>query len=226
MLCCGFGPVLAVCRRRCGPAATEDGRLLSAAAWAAFPACDRFDSDARRRTRVFFRAAEEWRDRHNQWRRRLLHGRRPLRPYRRSCRHPARGAAADSAYPKGIGQGGAALVAGADEAGAARATAGRLSGRTTPRAHDAGPGPATASGGRVKRLRRVALRPGGQTDGRGDQLLARRSSAWLDITGAGGARRHVAIDLCPEIQGDGRGVTDGISDALAHAAGWGQAREY
>src|ERR1700727_1099924 len=33
MLCCGFGPVLAVCRRRCGPATTEDGRLLSAAAW-------------------------------------------------------------------------------------------------------------------------------------------------------------------------------------------------
>ncbi len=37
------------------------------------------------------------------------------------------------------------------------------------------------------------------------------------------ARRHVAIDLRPEIQGDGRGVTHGLPDALAHAAGRGPA---
>ena len=67
-----------------------------------------------------------------QWRRGLLYGRRPLRPCRQSCRNPAGGAAADRAYPERIGQGGAALVSGADEAGAARAAAGRLSGGTTP----------------------------------------------------------------------------------------------
>ena len=40
------------------------------------------------------------------------------------------------------------------------------------------------------------------------------------------ARRHVAIDLRPEIQGDGRGVADGLPDALANAAGRGQAGEF
>ena len=55
---------------------------------------------------------------------------------------------------------------------------------------------------------------------------ARRSGAWLDLTGAGGARRHVAIDLCAEIQRDGWGVTDGIPDALANAAGRRQADEF
>ena len=48
------------------------------------------------------------------------------------------------------GQGGAALVGGADDAGAARAAAGRLSGRPAPRPHDAGPGAAAASGGRLR----------------------------------------------------------------------------
>lgn len=38
---------------------------------------------------------------------------------------------------------------GADNAGAARATAGRLSGRTTPHLHDANRGPAAPSGGRI-----------------------------------------------------------------------------
>ena len=104
--------------------------------------------------------------------------------------------------------------------------AGRLSGRPAPRPHDAGSGPAAASGGRGERRRRLALRSGGQADGRGDQRHARRSGASLDIAGAGGARRHVALDLRPEIQGDGRGVADGIPDALAHAAGRGQAGEF
>jgi Cupin len=44
---------------------------------------------------------------------------------------------------------------------------------------------------------------------------------WLDHTEAGGACRHVAIDLCPEIQRDGWDVTHGIPDALANAAGRG-----
>jgi hypothetical protein len=34
------------------------------------------------------------------------------------------------------------------------------------------------------------------------------------------------IDLCPEIQRDGWGVTHGIPDALANVAGWGQAGEF
>jgi hypothetical protein len=41
-----------------------------------------------------------------------------------------------------------------------------------------------------------------------------------------GARRHVAIDLCVEIQADGWSVTHGISDALANDAGRGQAGEF
>ena len=48
----------------------------------------------------------------------------------------------------------------------------------------------------------------------------------MDITGAREARRHVAIDLCPEIQRDGWRVTHGIPDALANAAGRGQAGEF
>ena len=100
-----------------------------------------------------------------------------------------------------VGSGGAALVRGADDAGAARAAAGRLSGRPASRPHDAGSGPAAASGGRAERRRRLAVRAGRQADERGDQRHARRSGASLDIAGAGGARRHVAVDLCPEIQG-------------------------
>ncbi len=59
-----------------------------------------------------------------------------------------------------VGQSSDALVSGADDAEAARAAARLLPGRTTPRSHDAGAGPAAPSGGRVERWRRVALRPG------------------------------------------------------------------
>ena len=41
-----------------------------------------------------------------------------------------------------------------------------------------------------------------------------------------GARRHVAVDIRPEIQRDGGVVTFGIPDALANAAGRGQAGEF
>ena len=63
-----------------------------------------------------------------------------------------------------------------------------------------------------------------QADQRGDRRHSRGAGASLDIAGAGGARRHVAIDLRAPLQGDGRSVADGISDALAHAAGRGQAQ--
>ena len=46
------------------------------------------------------------------------------------------------------------------------------------------------------------------------------------FTGAGRACRHVAIDLRPEIQRDGWGLTHGIPDALENAAGRGQAGEF
>jgi hypothetical protein len=59
-----------------------------------------------------------------------------------------------------------------------------------------------------------------------DQFYPRRSGAPLDITEAGGACRHVAIDLCTEIQRDGWGITHGIPDALANAAGRGQEHEF
>ena len=65
-----------------------------------------------------------------------------------------------------------------------------------------------------------------KTDERGDQRNARRSGASLDITGVGGTCRHVAIELCPEIQRDGGRVTYGIPDALANVAGRGQAGEF
>ena len=63
------------------------------------------------------------------------------------------------------------------------------------------------------------------SDGRGDYRYARRSAASLDITGAGTVRRHVANNLHSEIQGDGRGVTHEIPDALANALGRGPAGE-
>ena len=56
--------------------------------------------------------------------------------------------------------------------------------------------------------------------------MPRRSSASLDTTGAGGTRRHVAIDLCFEIQTDGGGGTYGVPDTLADAAGWRQAGRF
>jgi hypothetical protein len=61
---------------------------------------------------------------------------------------------------------------------------------------------------------------------RGDQRHARGSGASLDIAEGGGACRHVAIDLCAEIQTDGWHVTHGIPDAVANAAGRGQAGEF
>lgn len=60
-------------------------------------------------------------------------------------------------HREGIGQGGHALVSGADESRAARAAAGRHSGRTTTRLHVAGASPAATSGGRVERWRWVAI---------------------------------------------------------------------
>ena len=155
----------------------------------------------------------------------MLYRRRTLHFEWKPRRRPAWRPAADRPSPQRIGQGGDAVVSRPDAAGAARAAAGRLSGRAIPRLHDAGSGPAAASGGRRGR-HRLALRAGGQTDERGDQRHARGSGASLDIAGAGRARAHVAVDLRPEIQGDGRGVADGISDALADAAGGGQAGEF
>src|SRR6202008_5202581 len=125
------------------------------------------------------------------------------------------------AYQERIGQSSDALVSGADDAGAARAAARRLSGGATASLPDAGSGPAAASGGGVERRCWMALRAGGSTDERGDYLDARRSGASLDYSGAGPACGHVAIDLCAEIQRDGWGIADGIPDAMAHAAGWG-----
>ena len=69
------------------------------------------------------------------------------------------------------------------------------------------------------RRRRMAVRAGRQTDERGDHLHARRSGASVDTAETGGARRHVAIDLCAEVQRDGRHDADGVPDTLANAAG-------
>jgi hypothetical protein len=43
--------------------------------------------------------------------------------------------------------------------------------------------------------------------------------------GTGGTHRHVAINLCSQVQRDGRRFAYGAFDALAHVAGRGQARE-
>ena len=60
----------------------------------------------------------------------------------------------------------------------------------------------------------------------GDQLHARRSGASLDIAGTRRTCRHVAIDLCHEIQRDGGRAPDGVPDALANAAGRRQADQF
>ena len=106
-------------------------------AWRATSLCRRsmparFPARAQRRHRLATMAAG------------ISSGRQPLRPGRRSCRHPAGDAAADRPHPEGIGSGGAALVGGADDAGTARAAAGRHPGRPTPRPHGARPGAAAA----------------------------------------------------------------------------------
>jgi hypothetical protein len=156
----------------------------------------------------------------------ILCCRRALRPDRQSCRHPVGGAAAHRAYPERIGQGGAALVSGADEAGTARAAAGRLSGRQH-----------LAHMMLVQALR-LHLAEGlnggvGWLFALADKQMSAAISAMHDdpahrwtLQEAGGARRHVAIDLRPEIQGDGWDVADGIPDALANAAGRGPAGEF
>ena len=146
--------------------------------------------------RSMYSTAAEWWHRLLERGRRCLRCWRLLRPCRKSCRHPAGNAPADRAYQERIGQIGVALVHRADDAGAARAAAGQLSGPPAPRPHDAGPGPAGASGGRVERWRWMALRTGGSTNERGNPLDARRSCASLDLAGAGGACRDVAIELC------------------------------
>lgn len=55
------------------------------------------------------------------------------------------------------------------------------------------------------------------------QRLARRTGALLNTAEAGGACRHVAIDLCPEKSKRRLGRQLWKPDALAHATGRGQA---
>ena len=74
--------------------------------------------------------------------------------------------------------------------------------------------------------RRLALRPGGQTDERSDHLHARRSRASMDTTETGGARRYVALDLCSKVQREGWDDSHGVPDPLAHAVGRRPAEEF
>ena len=113
--------------------ALEDGGLLPAAARAAFPPGKRSDFDARRCPHAFsgqarMAASSSYNGGGDYF---GVGGHFALT--RPACRHPVGDAAADRAYPERIGQGGAAMVAGADDAGVARAAAGRLSGRAAPR---------------------------------------------------------------------------------------------
>ena len=107
---------------------------------------------------------------------------------------------------------------GADDAGAARAAAGWLSGRAAPRPHDAGAGPAAASGGRIE---------GGV--GWLFALADKQMSAAISAMHEDPAHRWTLQELahragmsrstlCPAIQSDGRNLADGVPDALAHAA--------
>ena len=164
------------------PVRLQRGRLLPAALGPALPAGQRPGAGAGRRHDDLPQPAQR-RHRPAQRRRRLLRRRRALRPRRQPRRRAAAGAAADRPYPVGAGPGGAALVHGADGAGAARAAAGRLPGGAAPGLYDADPGPAAASGGRAEGRRRLAVRPGGPADGRGDQRHARRPGAALDLAG-------------------------------------------
>ena len=154
--------------------ATEDGRLLSAAARLAFPSRDRFDRAALRGPFNSGHGAQDWRRRNRQRRWGLPCRRRALRARRGSRGHAAGNVAADRAYPEGIGQGGDALVFGAHETGIARGPAGRLSDGAAPRPFDAASGAEVASRGRVGGRRRLAIRSGRQADKRCDRRHPRR----------------------------------------------------
>src|SRR5258708_7337893 len=135
MLRFGFRPVLAVRGGYSRLGAAGAGGLLPVARWAAFLPCKRPDFAAGRFQDVFSNPAE-WQHPFLQWRRGLLLGRGALGPARPACGHLEGGAPAHRAYKERRGQGGAALVYGTDDAGAARAAAGRLSGHTAPRPDD------------------------------------------------------------------------------------------
>ena len=101
---CAWSPAIASCCRPGGLSALQRDLALAPV-------------DAR----TVFSIRAERRHRLVQWRRRLPPCQRSLRLRRQSCRHPAADVAAHRPYPQRVRQGGAALVPGADDAGAARA---------------------------------------------------------------------------------------------------------
>ena len=125
-----------------------------------------------------------------------------------------------AASARGRRQGGAALGAGAYAPGTHRGAAGRRLGRPAPGSHDAGAGLAALS------------RRGGISGGVG-WLFALADPQMAAAIGAvhaePGARwtlqalaeksRHVALELRPEVQSDGRSLADGLPDAVADAPG-------
>ncbi len=86
--------------------------------------------------------------------------------------------------------------------------------------HNAGLSASGSSGAGLTGCRGLALRDHGPAAQDRDPVDAGQSCESLDSEWSGAARRNVALDLRPEVQGEGRREPYGIPDAVVDAVSW------